>query len=656
MAEDYKEDVAKEEETGLTKEKKDEITAIACKQVKACIDFKQPRMEQIKEIEDMLAYKLQPTLKGRLNVPFDGVVMNGFIDTLLAQANSTPRVVFSDSKGSNLEAVAKTQAFFDEDTGHARAQWKRKLRWSKKLCAVSNIGILETHAESDPKYKSFLNVIDHYDFIFEPTGGADLEEHLYTGRLNIFKTESDLDNPLYDKTQVAILKKNTTDEQFKKNEDIYQNKQQRFQALGLQIETNNYAGQTLYNLTEMECSYGGERYYILFDYNTGTWIRFEKLEDVFESNLYSYTVWNAQENPFTLMGPGPADMIKVIAESIRLNLNEILNNNRKRNWDMKAVDSRMFPDISALDWKQDGIVHANVIGNQSIQNGIYHFQTPELSGALNLNTYFNSFVGINSGISDQSKSVSTQDTLGIAKLDDLNLSKRMKLIGDSFNECLASLAIRWDWNQWEHLDDEYAIKVLGKDGPKMTNFGKKDSEPDYDIDIVVDQDQMAEDKLTKETKAAALERLSKNPTAMSQLNPRWYVSQELMIGGWKEEEIQIGMNKDDFSAILISKANKAIETILLGEEAEDVPDATPLFLQIIHNYLIENKLKLEPKVAKKLEEYFYKQADYAKINAFRASQKAPEAPQLDANGKPIQTPNPAQTTPPAPVLPANPQQ
>lgn len=644
--------MAEENKVEITQEFKDKVTAIACKQVRACVDFKQPRMKQIQEIEDMLAYKLQPALKGRLNVPFDGVVMNGFIDTLLAQANSSPRVVFKDSKGSNSEGVKKTQAFFDEDTGHTRSQWRQKTRWSKKLCAVSNIGIFEIHAESDPKYKSILNNIDHYDFLFEPTGGANLEEHLYTGRLNIFKTAEDLDNPLYDKTQVAKLKTSTDAKEFKNNEDLYRNKAERFNVMGLSIDTNNYVGQNLYNLTELECEYAGERYYILFDYKTATWVRFERLEDVFESKLYSFSVWNAQENPFTLMGPGPADMIKVVAESIRLNLNEILNNNRKRNWDMKAVDSKMFPDLSSFDWKQDGIVHATVPLNSSIQNGIYHFQTPELSGALNLNTYLNGLVGMNSGISDQTKGQSSQQTLGIANLDNMNLSKRMQLIGDSFTECLASLAIRWDWNQWEHLDDQYAIKVLGKDGPEMTNFGKKDSEPDYDVEIIVDQDDMAKDKITRDNKAGALERISKNPAVMALLNPQWYLSQELMIAGWTEEDVRIGMNKDSFSAELISKANKAIENILLGKEADDCPDATPLFLQIIHDYLVKNKLKLDPQVKANLEAYFDIQSDYVAMNAYRASQKAPPAPQLDANGKPIVTAVPPKTVPPGGNLPA----
>jgi hypothetical protein len=600
---------------------KDEIIAKCCTMVKTCVDFKQARMNQIKEIEDMLSYKLQPALKGRLNVPFDGVIMNGFIDTLLSQTNKPPRVVFSDPKGSNLDGVKKTQALFDQDTSPQKGGWKRKDRMSKRLCAISNIGIFELHAESDPKYKSILNNIDHYDFIFDPNGGNNKEDFIYIGRTNVFKTEKDLDNPLYDKDQVAKIKAGYAKGDFKLNEDLYRNKVNRFNAVGLSIETANYVGQDLYNFTELEFSYNGTRYYALFDYKSKIWIRFDILKNIFESDLYSLDFWNAQENPFNIMGPGPADMCKVIAEAIRVNLNEVLNNNRKRNNDMRAVDKAMFPDISALDWRQDGVVQATVGINQSIQNGIYKFETPEISGALNLNAYLNNFVGVNSGISDQTKGESSQQTLGIAKLDDFNLSKRMKLIGDSYTECLASLVLMWDWNQWEHLDDEYAIKVLGKHGPELVNINKKDTEPDYNIAVLVSEDELAEDKITRENKAKALERITGNPELVVLLNKNWLLEQELRSGGWSDEEIKVGMNPDDSTAELISRLNKNIELILDGREPDDMPDTTTGTLQILHEYIVKNKKMLKPELIANLEVYFEKQSDYAVVNAKRAFDK-----------------------------------
>lgn len=630
-----------EKKSGITDELANTLTEVACKRVKAWIDFSQPRMNQIREIEDILAYKLQPALKGRINVPFDGIIMNGFKDTLLSQIKEFPKVVFKDTKGSNMMGVQKTQAFFEEDTSQTKGKWKKKDRLSKSLCAISNIGIYEIHASSNPEYKSYLNNIDHYDFIAEPNGGNDIEEHNIVGRRNLFKNKADLNSDIYNKEQVEKLKKCYSEKDFKNTEDLYKNKVARYNSLNLDIETNSYAGESLYNFTEVEMEYEGVRYYLLFDYKSQTWIRCELLKDIFKSNLYSYCVWNAIEPEFGILGPGPADMMRVVAESIRLNLNEILNNNRKKNWDMTAVDSEMFTDLSDLDWRQDGIVAAKVPFGQSIQNGIYKFQTPDISGAINLNAVIGGLVGLNSGISDQTKGSSSQDVLGIANLDQINLSKRMSLISDSYNECMSELVLRWDWNQWEHLDDEYAIKILGKNGPELTHFNKQDSEPDYEISIITNTTDVAKDKLTTEAKKEGMKLIVNTPVLLQQFNPKWLAMNLLTTFTFSEEEVKIGMSKEDYAAEQVSKANKAIELILLKQEPDDVPDATPMFLEIIHKYIVANKFKMEPEVKAKMEAYWDKQSEYATMNAIRATPPATE-PTLPVE-KPVEEP----------VLPAN---
>jgi hypothetical protein len=87
---------------------RDEIIQKCCVMIRTSIDFKQPRMNQIKEIEDMLSYKLQPALKGRLNVPFDGVIMNGFIDTLLSQTNKPPLPKQTSTSQTNKQTNKQT--------------------------------------------------------------------------------------------------------------------------------------------------------------------------------------------------------------------------------------------------------------------------------------------------------------------------------------------------------------------------------------------------------------------------------------------------------------------------------------------------------------------------------------------------------------------
>ena len=641
---------------------KDQIAKVCVKQLQTSEQFRQPRLKEIQENEDMIACKVKPALQGRYNVPFDGVIASGFVETMVAQINKSPKLVFADQKGSNHKGVLKTQALWDRDSSPAHQNWGKQDRLVKRLAVAANIGIFEYVATSDPKYKGVLSPIDHYDFHCEPNGGASLEDHLFKGVFNQFQTKSELErlaeSGYYDAGQVGKISAAYAESDFKMNEDLYRNKITRMNTLGLDLDQNAYVGQQVFNLARWVTNIEGEDMYVVFDYKSGIWLKIEPLTEVFESGLSPWVVWNPVESAFNLWSPGLFDQIKPVAESIRINLNEILNNNRKRNWDMKAIDSKMFPDISQLNWRQDGVVSANVPLGQSIANGIYSFETPEISGALNLNQYLNDFLGINTGISDQTKGESSQDTLGIAKINDMQVSKRMKLIGDSYSDAYNQLGMRWDWGLYEHLDSKEAIKIMGAQGVEMSEVTKDDTDPNYDITVVTYEDEFIEDERTKEMKGASMERISANPLLAEQLNPKWVVEQELRIGGWKDEDIRRAMDtKNDAYDEIISEANKNIERAVEGQETKVYRGATTGYLQRIHDYMADNDLK--DKAMAELQKHFDETVPVVDANEARASEQAPEHLEeqgLDAQAQGINQPQPAipqqqQTPQPQPVIP-----
>lgn len=599
---------------------KDKLAKICVKQLQTSENFRQPRLKEIQENEDMIAGKVKPALQGRYNVPFDGVIASGFIETLVAQVNKPPKLVFTDPKGSNHKSTKKIQALWERDSSPIKQNWAKQDRLVKRLAAASNIGIFQYMASKDPKYKGVLSVIDHYDFHCEPNGGNDLEEHLFKGVFNQFETKSQVqalgESSYYDKAQVGKMVDAYSKSDYKYNEDIFRNKITRMNTLGLDLDQNAYVGQEVLNLARWVTMHKGEQYYVVFDYKSGIWLKMEPLKDCFESEVSPWVVWNPVEHAFTLWGGGLFDQIKPVAEAIRINLNEVLNNNRKRNWDMKAIDGQMFPDVSQLNWRQDGVVKANVPLGQSIQNGIYSFETPEISGALNLNQYLNDFLGINTGISDQTKGESSQDTLGVAKINEMQVSKRMKLIGDSYTDAYAQLGLRWDWGIYEHLDEDEAIKIIGTNGAEMEKVTKEDTDPDYDISVITMQDEMNTTREEKERKAASMERLSTNPNLMALLNPKWVAEQELVIGGWKDEDIRRAMDtKNDAYDETVSVANKNIEKALEGKELKRYMGATTGYLERIHNYMTENEL--EDKVYVALQQHYDEHVPIAEENAAR---------------------------------------
>lgn len=621
-------------------ELKDKIALVAVKQLETSESYRQPRLKEIRENEDMVAGVVKPALQGRYNVPFDGVIASGFVETLVAQTNRAPAIKFKDPKGSNLTSVRKIQALFDSDSGVTKQNWSKKDRLSKRLAAVANIGIFEYYATSDPKYKGYLCNIDHYDFHCEPNGGADLEEHIFKGVANQYRTRQKVvelgESGYYDASQVAKLLTAYSNKDYKMNEDLHRNKVERMNAIGLDVESNNYVGVPVFNTARWVTQYNGSQWYLEFDYRSGIWLKCEPLEEVFESEVSPWVVWTPVEHAFSLWTPGLFDQIKPVAEAIRINLNEILNNNRKRNWDMKAVDGKMFPDVSQLNWRQDGVVVANVPLNQSIANGIYNFQTPEISGALNLNQYLNDFLGINTGVSDQTKGESSQDTLGIAKINQMQVSKRMKLIGDSYTEAYAQLAHRYDWGLYEHLDDEQSVKIIGPDGAEMQTVLREDTEPDYDVEVISSIDDEMQTQQDMERKSAAIERLAANQAAMQSINIRWYVEQELTIGGWKQEEIRRAMDiQNDSTDEVMSVAEKNIERIVAGKEPKTARNATTGYLQRISNFINDNE-NLKPEVLARLQAHFDEHVPIALENKQRQMQGVAGADPEQLQGNALQ--------------------
>jgi len=609
--------------TGVSKA--DKVTDIAIKQLRVSEEYRQPRLAEIRENEDMVAGVVKPALAGRYNVPFDGVIASGFVETLVAQVNKPPKLEFFDPKGGNLKSVRKIQAMWDRDSSPTVQNWGKRDRLSKRLASVANIGIFEYYAERTKEgYKGHLMNIDHYDFHCEPNGGAELEDHIFKGVYNQFQTVARIKElakaGYYDEAQVSKLLNAYSSKDFKYNEDLHRNKINRMSALGLDVEQNAYVGTEVCNLARWVTTCEGEDYYIVFDYKSGIWLKFAPLKDVFESGLSPWVVWTPVEHAFSLWSPGLFDQIKPVAEAIRINLNEILNNNRKRNWDMRAVDAKMFPDISQLNWRQDGVVAANVSLGQSIQNGIYHFQTPEISGALNLNQYLNDFLGINTGVSDQTKGESSQDILGIARINEMQVSKRMKLIGDSYTEAYAKLGLRWDWGLYENLDNKQSVRVVGPDGAEMETVLNDDTEPDYDVRVITMMDDIMDTAQERERKAEAMARIAQNPIAMQQINPRWYVEQELMIGGWSEEEVKRAMDTtNDATDEVISAAEKNIERILAGKEPKLARNATTGYLQRIHNFMNDNE-HLKPEALAALQAHFDEHVPIAEENKQRQAQ------------------------------------
>ncbi len=638
----------------------DEIALIAKKQITTSQNFKQPRIVEILDNESVYNYKTKPALQGRLNIPFDGVVLSGFVDTWVAQNNKKVVMEFEDPQGANLHGQKKIKAAWDRDV--KKMKFRSKRLQLKHLAAISGRGIAKYYAESDPKYCPYFQVVDYLDFHCEPNGGAHLDDHYFRWQENIFRSKEDLkdgaDSGWYDAAQVQLLMANYDSPDFKKNVDAYNNKNARYMSLGLDIEANNYIGGTLFNLVEGDTFYKGEKYHVIFDKNTHIWLRCVLLSEDFSSDKTPFLSFAAPKpDAFNFWNRGPADYIKPIAEAIRLNLNEVLNNNRKRNWDMKAVDMNMFPDLRKLDWKQDGVIAANVPLNSSIQQGIYRFETPELSGALNLNAYLNNMAGEKLGISAQTQGDANESKVGIYQGNQMQIGKRMRLSADAEEEFHEDLGIRYDWGLWDHAKETDMVRIISADGVGWEKITKEDMDPEYVVIVNTSEEEKALNDQVMRVQLEALVSTENNPALFALVNPKVHLEEKYRMLGISEDKIHKLLNtKSDSSDETLSEAKKDIELVLKGQDPGMNWGADTGYLQYISDWILEHSDELKPEKKNELQAYFDKHVPVAMKNAEQKQHNDEAMLQQDQNKALLANPDLAPTVSiggnPAPVPPA----
>lgn len=580
----------------------DEALLVAIKQADTAELFQKPIFDEIQQNEDMLAGKKKPALKGRNDVPLDMIIMRGFLDTLLAGQDEPVTVKFGNSREQDLNASKKITAVWDKEKAPSRGNYDAYILDAKYFAANAGRGFLKMWVESKPKFRTHLDVSDHFDMITEPMGGPYLDKHLFKGEQNIFRDGAELDaladEGTYNKAQVQKLKGVVTEEDFKKNVDTYKFKMMRYAATGLNIETNNFVGNRLYNLTEWVMFYKGEWRYMVFDRKAKIWVRFDKLTNVFaHATEYEgrgpWVSFATNRNPKIFWSRAIMSDIRPIAHTMKKVLNLTLDNLEKRNWDMKAYDPKVFTDPTQLLYKQDGLAKATLERGRSIQSGIYQFQTPDTTSiTVNLNEYLDRFLSTKTGITNEQQGSGETQKVGIYYGNVEQAQNRVGLKNKMFYQCLCDLAAIFDWGCFEHLDESYAVKLLGPNGVEWNNeITKKDLDCDFIIEITggADEEKNNAELLTR--KAATIGSIEANPNFyVGKVNTNWMLREKLKAGGWTDDQIRVALDtQNDGDDEILSEAAQAIFDILEGGNPKLNRGATTGYIQKIMDYCYDTE-------------------------------------------------------------------
>ena len=103
----------------------------------------------------------------------------------------------------------------------------------------------------------------------------------------------------------------------------------RFKPLGLDPDSNNYVGETIFKLAQWIMEIDGERYYLCFHPWSKVWLRFEKWKDMSSPGLYPWTPYVTHEDDENLLSKSYGDDIYAASDAVVAMFNQELSNREK---------------------------------------------------------------------------------------------------------------------------------------------------------------------------------------------------------------------------------------------------------------------------------------------------------------------------------------
>lgn len=614
-------------------------------------------MAKIKEFEDMYLGIVPKQLRNPFNDDYG--FLGGFVDYLISEVDDPPIIKFGHQELADARSALRISAAFENESKSAlpNAQWALKDRYAKRLATFSGRGIYCFYAEATPKYKSTLEVIDHYDFHCEPSGGGMLENHLFCGNEGVFKTKEELEEGAeagyYDKLQVQDIVGNTGANDYKEVQDDLGQRLNRHRGLGLDPQTNNYTGQQVYKLVRWFMTYKGKRWYVLFDEHSQSWIRIKELKDVFTSNLYPYASFATHEDPAVYWSKAPCDTAYPIGKNINRFMNQELYNREKINLGREFYDPTMIMDLEALinPGPDRKIPVDTKNGQKALSSAVFRSQDAELTGTIDLVAFLDAFGGRKAGATPGSMGDAEKDKkVGIFFGEIQQIKNRLGTLNKSYREAWQELGLRYIEGLDSHLEGEMPIKLMGVNGVEWAKLTREDLKRNRSFDIIISggAEESELNELNNQKKMQAL-------GTVQTVNPRWKDRQALKSAGYTDDEIKDAFSPDDGASIeLLSEAAQSVQDIIGNRKVELNQGANAAFMQKLIDMAQELGSDIPLATFENILDYAIAHSEIAARNEAQKAGEMIRAKGVAALSLPTPTPTPAPALKVPGQMPMNP--
>jgi hypothetical protein len=583
----------------------DQIAQQCRAEYQAGLKYRRDREKAWQLIEDFYFNKTKRNLMGKFNVPVP--IIPGFVDTWQSKMAKHVSLTFDQGVDSaDYRAAKKATAFYQKIKADEDYDWDMLETDGTKIAGIYGRAIYKKYASSQGGFTDVLELMDPYDFDTDPLGGGVDERAKWKGQDNIFRSREELktgaENKMYDASQVSKLINSVSEDMIVDNDTVFRSKQNRLMALGLDGITHNYAGQDLYKLMERGTTWKGKRYYVVMNYETGIWITCVPWIERFKSNLWIWPSWATNRDTFNFWSKSPCDDMLPLAEVIRVLVNQTLDNRNKTNYGMRGYDPKIVPDPSQLEWRQDGLVafksgSAELLGDMN--KGIVQFQTPALSGTIELATWIDNMLKEKTGVNSESQGSTDSSKVGIAYLNVQQSAERNRLVFESKTKCWVAIGRRFLWGLSEHMRGPEAVKIIGEQGAEWDELKRIEINPKWDVQATGGDDDKANDAIQKKQLVETFKTFT--PDELAATSPKWRVKVKLQAMEVPEDEARLAFDlQDESNREVLSRASQMIQDCLKGKPYKPYRGATTAFCQKILDYATETDLKM-PEYTKLLQ-------------------------------------------------------
>lgn len=619
--------------------------------------YKQNRMNRIALYERLYNNELPKKERQLFNICLP--IFGGFEDALQANLTDPVKLQFVETNPEDYLVVPKLQAQFDNEKDGLlpHQMWNSKARDLMHDALLSGRSIAKIYAESEPSYRNIFETVNYSNFHCQPLGGNYLENHLFCGEEGIYMTLEDIiSNESFPKEQRdKIADFSYTDEWWQYLEDTYGTHFARYRSMFLNVNSNSFSGTKTLFLCQFIITRRGVRWFVLFDPISKNWLQCEKWKDMNGTDLYPYKSAATHQDSQNFWSKGFSDDIFSIAITVSTLLNQELTNREKSNFNARAYDPSMFTDEAKLDAAQyipDRLVPADTLGGtRKIADGIYSFQTAQLSGTIDLIGWMQGNLGGLIGMSDLSGASGPQKGKGkqnatVQIAQQQQVAKRIGFRAEPFKEMFGQIGEAYVAGLKEFMPASLPVRLIGEDGYTEESELKRiemNRTGTIGVKVLSTSAEDADTQAKANKRIQALTMLAVDPN----INSQWRSEQTLKtVGGFDDAEIKMAMDLQTYgSKKQIAHASKAIQELLRGKMPKPYFAAESVFLQYIQDFVAENQNKvMKRKVHQKhgievylivlFGDYMNQMAPIVQTNMQRKTQQQIQKQQMGAQGQP----------------------